>query len=73
MTSVPKPLKFLSPHYKKIVEIYEVQVDSEYKVSIARKRLYLHSDSISSVCINQILIEKIRRFCFGAWNGRFGR
>ena len=33
MTSVPKPLKFLSPHYKKIVEIYEQQIDSEYKVS----------------------------------------
>ena len=40
MTSVPKPLKFLSPHYKKIVEIYEQQIDGEYKVSITRKFSY---------------------------------
>ena len=33
MTSVPKPLKFLSPHYKKIVEIYEQQIDGDQKVS----------------------------------------
>jgi len=60
MTSVPKPLKFLSPHYKKIVEVYELQIDSEYKVSTGRKGLYLHSNPIRTVCINQILIEKIR-------------
>lgn len=46
MTSVPKPLKFLSPHYKKIVEIYEQQIDGEYKVSITRKIFLLHSNSI---------------------------
>jgi 26S proteasome regulatory subunit N1 len=33
MTSVPKPLKFLSPHYKKIQEVYELQLDSQFKVS----------------------------------------
>lgn len=37
MTSVPKPLKFLSPHYKRIVEIYELQIDGEYKVSYIEK------------------------------------
>ena len=33
MTSVPKPLKFLSVHYKRFLEIYELQADGEFKVS----------------------------------------
>jgi hypothetical protein len=39
MTSVPKPLKFLSPHYKRIVEIYELQIDSEFKVSKTEREI----------------------------------
>ena len=29
MTSVPKPLKFLRPHYQRIVSIYEKYPDGE--------------------------------------------
>ena len=32
MTSVPKPLKFLSPQYKTVVEAYEAQTDANLKV-----------------------------------------
>lgn len=33
MTSVPKPLKFLRPHYGKLKEIYEGMAPGENKVS----------------------------------------
>jgi 26S proteasome regulatory subunit N1 len=33
MTSVPKPLKFLSPHYKTLVKLFEEQTDAQLKVS----------------------------------------
>jgi 26S proteasome regulatory subunit N1 len=33
MTSVPKPLKFLSPHYAAIKAAYEAQTDATLKVS----------------------------------------
>lgn len=33
MTSVPKPLKFLNPLYKKIKETYLAQPNSQFKVS----------------------------------------
>ena len=32
MTSVPKPLKFLSPHYEKMKEYLENQSDAQLKV-----------------------------------------
>lgn len=32
MTSVPKPLKFLRPHYGKLKEIYEAMAAGENKV-----------------------------------------
>ena len=32
MTSVPKPLKFLRPHYDRIKAIYEKTADAENKV-----------------------------------------
>ncbi len=32
MTSVPKPLKFLRPHYGTLKSYYEKMVDSELKV-----------------------------------------
>jgi 26S proteasome regulatory subunit N1 len=32
MTSVPKPLKFLRPHYAKLKDIYEAMADGENKV-----------------------------------------
>lgn len=35
MTSVPKPLKFLRPHYGKLKEIYEGMAPGENKVSRA--------------------------------------
>lgn len=34
MTSVPKPLKFLRPHYGKLKEIYDGMAPGENKVSI---------------------------------------
>lgn len=34
ITSVPKPLKFLSPHYKTIVKCFEEQTDASLKVTI---------------------------------------
>lgn len=34
MTSVPKPLKFLRPHYAKLKEIYEGMAPGENKVSL---------------------------------------
>lgn len=36
MTSVPKPLKFLRPHYGKLKEIYETMAAGENKVSFCR-------------------------------------
>ena len=33
ITSVPKPLKFLSPHYGKLKDLLEAQVDQQLKVS----------------------------------------
>lgn len=34
MTSVPKPLKFLRPHYGKLKEIYEGMASGENKVRL---------------------------------------
>lgn len=34
MTSVPKPLKFLRPHYGKLKEIYENMAPGENKVKL---------------------------------------
>jgi len=34
MTSVPKPLKFLRPHYEPLCELYEQWKDGEEKVFI---------------------------------------
>lgn len=33
LTTVPKPLKFLSKHYAKICELYEQITDATFKVS----------------------------------------
>jgi 26S proteasome regulatory subunit N1 len=33
LTSVPKPLKFLSPHYQTIVKLFDEQTDVQLKVS----------------------------------------
>jgi hypothetical protein len=73
MTSVPKPLKFLSPHYKRIVEIYELQIDGEFKVSRFRKSDFEQQFTRFLDSINQILAAKIRRLCLSTWNGCFGR
>lgn len=47
MTSVPKPLKFLRPHYGKLKEIYEGMVPGENKVgklmTVIAKWLTVHS------------------------------
>lgn len=42
MTSVPKPLKFLRPHYGKLKEIYDGMAPGENKVSIGvlHKRIF---------------------------------
>lgn len=37
MTSVPKPLKFLRPHYGKLKEIYESMAPGENKVKLFQK------------------------------------
>lgn len=39
MTSVPKPLKFLRPHYAKLKEIYEGMAPGENKVGPVRLQL----------------------------------
>jgi hypothetical protein len=69
MTSVPKPLKFLSPHYKRIVEIYELQIDGEFKVSITKEKDFEQQSTRLLLSINQILAAKICRFCLSTWNG----
>ena len=33
LTSVPKPLKFLSPHYPTIIKLFDEQTDVQLKVS----------------------------------------
>jgi 26S proteasome regulatory subunit N1 len=33
LTSVPKPLKFLSPHYQTIVKLFDEQTDVQLKVN----------------------------------------
>ena len=71
MTSVPKPLKFLSPHYKRIVEVYELQIDSDYKVSINQSADFEQQLKHLFDGINQILAEKFRRFCLSTWHGCF--
>lgn len=40
MTSVPKPLKFLRPHYGKLKEIYETMAPGENKVRLNVSILY---------------------------------
>ena len=54
MTSVPKPLKFLSPHYPTLKELYDKQTDAGVKVreiEILRKPLTKFSSFvIGSVC-----------------------
>ena len=39
MTSVPKPLKFLSSHYEPLKEYYNTLPESEFKVSFAHFNL----------------------------------
>lgn len=38
MTSVPKPLKFLRPHYGKLKEIYEGMAPGENKVRLLARK-----------------------------------
>lgn len=49
ITSVPKPLKFLSPHYARMKELLEQQSDAALKVSFQ---------------INQLLLGSLCRPCF---------
>ena len=35
MTAVPKPLKFLRPHYETLVQTYESWPEGEHKTSLA--------------------------------------
>jgi 26S proteasome regulatory subunit N1 len=35
MTSVPKPLKYMSPMYKKLVEIYSKTTDGKFKKQLS--------------------------------------
>ena len=41
MTSVPKPLKFLSPHYIKMIEVYNASRSEAQKVSLLAARVNL--------------------------------
>lgn len=50
MTAVPKPLKFLMPHYDKLTEAYEAWPDSEDKLSFA--------DMLSVVAMTHLDQEK---------------
>ena len=57
MTSVPKPLKFLRPHYDTLKQIHEKIVDQTTKVRLA---IVLNS-SFFSCCIIMFCI--LKKFC----------
>lgn len=40
MTSVPKPLKFLSPHYEKLKTHFDSLAEGDFKVSFFSPFLY---------------------------------
>ena len=47
MTSVPKPLKFMTPLYKKLVEAYNVYTaNDDFKVSISLNQLMSPAEKI---------------------------
>ena len=45
MTSVPKPLKFLRPHYGTLKEFHKNMAESDLKVTISRNYYHLLSHS----------------------------
>lgn len=62
MTSVPKPLKFLRPHYAKLKEIYQNMAPGENKVCL-RHQLNGSDDLIRTIslclCVNPSLFDSI--------------
>ena len=44
MTSVPKPLKFLSKHYKEMRDYYNTLADSEFKVGVTVNQIFISID-----------------------------
>lgn len=56
MTSVPKPLKFLRPHYNKLKEVYEPYSNAENKVShFSRFSMFIFILLISKQLLADIL------------------
>jgi len=65
ITSIPKPLKFMSVHYLKLVALFETQTDNTFKVS---------AKFGSNFLINQIFVKgKNGRPSLDYWNGGFRR
>lgn len=61
MTSVPKPLKFLGPHYKTMVEVYEKWISETDKAQLADILSVLgmiHSDEEHLECLKYRLLTK---------------
>jgi 26S proteasome regulatory subunit N1 len=52
LTSVPKPLKFLSPHYQTIVKLFDEQTDAQLKVST-----FLHALTKNSNYSNRLATQ----------------
>lgn len=54
MTSVPKPLKFLRPHYGTLKAYYEIMADSDLKVFIVGGHFPL---SYHLLYLNQVILS----------------
>lgn len=65
MTAVPKPLKFLRPHYESLEKTYESWPEGENKV---RSRPAAFEDRILTV-----VAAIISRHAFSAWHDLLGR
>lgn len=76
MTSVPKPLKFLSPHYEKMREIFDKQTDATFKVGFITPFLWVELIKLSAVDIlTKFYLSHIGIICrptFSHCNGFFG-
>ena len=58
MTSIPKPLKFIHPHYAKIIEFYNALQQNTLKIELANLISVLSmtmADEDSKACINYLL------------------
>jgi len=74
MTAVPKPLKFLMPHYEKLTEAYETWPDGEDKLSFADMLSVLgmtHSDEDKRETLKYRLLSPSKDL--GSWGHEYMR